>query len=77
MRYKILKYYNVSRPAISKIALGELFDKHITEFETTINGGSYKVMDNDKLNMWKYKNRDDINAVILFITNINKHIKIQ
>ena len=71
----IAKYYNVSRPAISKISLGELFDKHIAEFETTINGGSYKVVDDNKLNMWKDRNRGDINAVINNITNINKHIK--
>ena len=72
----IAKYYNVSRPAISKISLGELFDKHIAEFETTINGGSYKVIDDDKLNMWKDRNKSDINAVINNITNVNKHIKI-
>lgn len=72
----IAKYYNVSQPAISKISLGELFDKHIAEFEITINGGSYKVIDDNKLNMWKDKNRGDINAVINNITNINKHIKI-
>ena len=71
----IAKYYNVSRPAISKISLGELFDKHIAEFETTINGGSYKVIDDNKLNMWMDRNKSDINAVINNITNINKHIK--
>ncbi len=71
----IAKYYNVSRPAISKISLGELFDKHIAEFETTINGGSYKVVDDDKLNIWMGKSKSDINAVINNITNINKHIK--
>ena len=71
----IAKYYNVSRPAISKISLGEMFDKHIAEFETTINGGSYKVVDDNKLDVWKDRNRDDINAVINNITNINKHIK--
>ena len=60
----IAKYYNVSRPAISKISLGELFDKHIAEFETTINGGSYKVVDNNKLNVWKDKNRDGINNIV-------------
>lgn len=64
----IAKYYNVSQPAISKISLGELFDKHIAEFETTINGGSYKVIDDNKLNMWKDKNKGDIE-------NIIKHIK--
>ena len=71
----IAKYYNVSRPAISKISLGELFDKHIAEFETTINGGSYKVVDDNKLDVWKDKNKEDINAVINNITNINKHVK--
>lgn len=71
----IAKYYNVSRPAISKISLGELFDKHIAEFETTINGGSWKVVDDNKLNMWKDRNRDGINAVINNITNVSKHIK--
>lgn len=60
----IAKYYNVSRPAISKISLGELFDKHIAEFETTINGGSYKVIDDNKLAMWKDKNKGDINNII-------------
>ena len=53
----IAKYYNVSRPAISKLSSGELFDKHIAEFETTINGGSYK------LNTWRDKNNGDINRV--------------
>ena len=47
----IAKYYNVSRPAISKISLGELFDKHIADFETTINGGSYKMIGDNKLNV--------------------------
>ena len=60
----IAKYYNVSRPAISKISLGELFDKHIAEFETTINGGSYKVVDDNKLAMWKDKNRGNIERVV-------------
>lgn len=60
----IAKYYNVSRPAISKISLGELFDKHIAEFETTINGGSYKVIDDNKLSMWKDKNKSDINSIV-------------
>ena len=60
----IAKYYNISRPAISKILSGELFDKHIAEFETTINGGCYKVIDDNKLNMWKDKNRDGIDRVI-------------
>ena len=64
----IAKYYNVSRPAISKISLGELFGKHIAEFETTINGGSYKVIDDNRLNIWKDKNKSDIE-------NIVKHIK--
>ena len=66
----IAKYYNVSRPAISKISLGELFDKHIAEFETTINGGSYKVVDDNKLAMWKDKNKSDINRVITGISTI-------
>ncbi len=39
----IAKYYNVAQPAISRISSGELFDKHIAEFEITINGGSWKV----------------------------------
>ena len=60
----IAAYYNVSRPAISRISLGELFDKHIAEFETTINGGSYKVIDDNKLNMWKDKNREGINNIV-------------
>ncbi len=60
----IAKYYNVSRPAISKISLGELFDKHIAEFETTINGGSYKVIDDNKLNIWMGKNREGINNIV-------------
>ena len=60
----IAKYYNISRPAISKILSGDLFDKHIAEFETTINGGSYKVIDDNKLNMWKDRNRDDIDSII-------------
>ena len=60
----IAKYYNVSQPAISKISSGELFDKHIAEFETTINGGSYKMVDCNKLNMWKDKNRENINRVV-------------
>ena len=58
------KYYNVSRPAISKILSGEMFDKHIAEFETTINGGSYKMVDGNKLNMWVDRNNGDINRVI-------------
>ena len=60
----IAKYYNISRPAISKILSGELFDKHIAEFETTINGGCYKVIDDNKLNMWKDKNREGINNIV-------------
>ena len=60
----IAKYYNISRPAISKILSGELFDKHIAEFETTINGGSYKVIDDNKLNMWKDRNREGIDSII-------------
>ena len=60
----IAKYYNVSQPAISKISSGELFDKHIAEFETTINGGSYKMVGCNKLNMWKDKNRENINRVV-------------
>ena len=60
----IAKYYNVSRPAISKLSSGELFDKHIAEFETTINGGSYKMVDGNKLNMWRDKNNGDINRVV-------------
>ena len=60
----IATYYNVSRTAISRISLGELFDKHIAEFETTINGGSYKVIDDNKLNMWKDSNRDTIDSII-------------
>ena len=60
----IAKYYNVSRPAISKLSSGELFDKHIAEFETTINGGSYKMVDGNKLNMWKDKNRDGIENIV-------------
>ena len=60
----IAKYYNVSRPAISKISLGELFDKHIAEFETTINGGSYKVVDDNKLNIWEDRNRDGIENIV-------------
>ena len=60
----IAKYYNISRPAISKILSGDLFDKHIAEFETTINGGSYKVIDDNKLNMWKDKNREGINNIV-------------
>ena len=64
----IAKYYNVSRPAISKISLGELFDKHIAEFETTINGGSYKMIDDNKLNMWKDRNRDGIESVVKAIS---------
>lgn len=60
----IAKYYNISRPAISKILSGDLFDKHIAEFETTINGGSYKVIDDNKLNMWKDKNRENINNIV-------------
>ena len=71
----IAKYYNVSQPTISKISTGELFDKHIAEFETTINGCSYKVIDDNKLDVWNDKNKSDINAVINNITNINKHIK--
>ena len=66
----IAKYYNVSQPAISKISSGELFDKHIAEFETTINGGSYKVIDDNKLNMWKDRNRDGINNIVNNIFNI-------
>ena len=64
----IAKYYNVSRPAISKISLGELFDKNIAEFETTINGGSYKVIDANKLNMWKDKNKGDIENILADIS---------
>ena len=60
----IAKYYNVSQPAISKLSSGELFDKHIAEFETTINGGSYKMVGCNKLNMWKDKNRENINRVV-------------
>ena len=60
----IAKYYNISRPAISKILSGDLFDKHIAEFETTINGGSYKVIDDNKLNMWRDKNRESINNIV-------------
>lgn len=66
----IAKYYNISRPAISKILLiplissGELFDKHIAGFETTINGGIYKVIDDNKLNVWKDRNRDTIDSII-------------
>ena len=60
----IAKYYNISRPAISKILSGDLFDKHIAEFETTINCGSYKVIDDNKLNMWKDKNREGINNIV-------------
>ena len=60
----IATYYNVSRPAISRISLGELFDKHIAEFETTINGGSYKVIDDNKLNMWMDRNREGINNIV-------------
>lgn len=60
----IAKYYNVSQPAISRISSGELFDKHIAEFETTINGGSYKVIDDNKLNTWMDKNRDDIKNIV-------------
>ena len=60
----IAKYYNVSQPAISRISSGELFDKHIAEFETTINGGCYKVIDDNKLNMWKDKNREGINNIV-------------
>ena len=66
----IAKYYNISRPAISKILSGDLFDKHIAEFETTINGGSYKVVDDNKLNMWKDRNRDGINNTVNNIINI-------
>ena len=66
----IAKYYNVSRPAISKISLGELFDKHIAEFETTINGGSYKVIDDNKLNMWKDKNIVGIERMLIGISTI-------
>ena len=43
---------------------GELFDKHIAEFETTINGGSYKVVDDNKLNTWKDKNKSDIEGIV-------------
>ena len=64
----IAKYYNVSRPAISKISLGELFDKNIAEFETNINGGSYKMIDDNKLNMWKDRNRDGIESVVKAIS---------
>ena len=66
IKYKkdIAKYYNISRPAISKILSGELFDKHIAEFETTINGGSYKVIDDNKLNMWKDRNSEGIDSII-------------
>ena len=60
----IAKYYNISRPAISKILSGELFDKHIAGFETTINGGIYKVIDDNKLNVWKDRNRDTIDSII-------------
>lgn len=60
----IAKYYNISRPAISKISSGELFDKHIAEFETTINGGCYKVIDDNKLNLWKDRNRESINNIV-------------
>ena len=70
----IAKYYNVSRPAISKLSSGELFDKHIAEFETTINGGSYKMVDGNKLNMWRDENNGDINRVVNHIINT---IKIQ
>ena len=68
-RHKIQKkdiatYYNVSRPAISKLSSGELFDKHIAEFETTINGGSYKMVDGNKLNMWRDKNNGDIEGIV-------------
>ena len=66
----IAKYYNVSRPAISKISSGELFDKHIAEFETTINGGSYKMVDGNKLNMWRDKNNGDIEGIV---NAINTH----
>lgn len=62
----IAKYYNISRPAISKILSGDLFDKHIAEFETTINGG---VIDDNKLNMWKDRNRDGINNIVKAINN--------
>ena len=68
----IAKYYNVSRPAISKISSGELFDKHIAEFETTINGGIYKMVDCNKLNMWRDENNGDINRVV---NNISHTIK--
>ena len=44
--------------------LGELFDKHIAEFETTINGGSYKMVDGNKLNMWRDKNNGDIEGIV-------------
>ena len=57
----IAKYYNISRPAISKILSGDLFDKHIAEFETTINGG---VIDDNKLNMWKDRNSEGINNIV-------------
>ena len=60
----IAKYYNISRPAISKILSGDLFDKHIAEFETTINGGSWKVIDDNKLNMWRDKNNGDIDGIV-------------
>ena len=57
----IAKYYNVSRPAISKLSSGELFDKHIAG---SINGGIYKVIDDNKLNVWKDRNRDGINNIV-------------
>ena len=66
----IAKYYNVSRPAISKLSSGELFDKHIAEFETTINGGSYKMVDGNKLNMWRDKNKSDIEIILVGISTI-------
>ena len=62
----IAKYYNISRPAISKILSGDLFDKHIAEFETTINGG---VIDDNKLNMWKDRNSEGINNIVKAINN--------
>ena len=68
----IAKYYNVSRPAISKLSSGELFDKHIAEFETTINGGSYKMVDGNKLNMWRDRNRENINRVVNHIIHTIK-----
>ena len=52
--------------------LGELFDKHISEFETTINGGSYKMVDGNKLNMWRDKNNGDINKVVNHIIHTIK-----